>query len=273
MSDWPIFVDGQSWDTQGQEVGDTTGTSVIPSATVHVKSAWTTIFTAATDLSAIMLDFSFMSTSGTWLMDIGITYGGVQQVVIPDLLISVPGAQRHVHSYYLPIRAPAGLLVIARLQSSVANSGIDVIVHGLASGWGSQEGYSICRAYGVTTSVSGGTLISPGATANTKTAYVALGSPTTEPINALIVSIGTRGATAVSSAQAARVLFDIAYGASSVLVLDNVMTVSNTASDLYTPAVFGPVPVQIPAGEQMYARAQASVGSPTPLDFIVYGFS
>jgi hypothetical protein len=116
--------------------------------------------------------------------------------------------------------------------------------------------------YGPVTATTKLTSVDPGGTANTEGAYSQLSAATTNAVSWLVLQVGgdlaTRGATNIQW------LLDIATGAAASevnLISDLAIMEDGTSDQLGPTGVL--IPVQIPAGVRLSARAQCSVNTAT----------
>lgn len=273
MGDWALY-DGQGCETAGVASGSSTGATVTAAASANTKGAWTEL-TAATarDVTALLTNTRKAAATIDLLVDIGIGAAGSEQVLIPNLKADGGGGSLHRDGPTLwPVSIPRGTRIAARCQATTASSTVRVQCLLFASSWLGAPGLSRVTDYGTNTADSGGVSIDPGGTAHTKGAWAQLTAATTNPVRAIVVGIGNQ---ANASRTAADWLLDIGIGSagSEQVIVADMHAEASTVDDQMIPAIFGPIPVNLPAGTRLAARAQCSItdGTDRLFDVIVYG--
>ncbi|MER7131239.1 hypothetical protein [Streptosporangium saharense] len=119
---------------------------------------------------------------------------------------------------------------------------------------------------------SGGTIITPPSTADTKSSWVQLADATTAPIHALMVL--AQGTSSDMSGSFYKL--DIAVGAAgaeTVVISDHMFEISSSEEmRAYTPE-FYPLSFNIPSGVRLAARCSALTASSSAVEVAVYGFT
>ena len=191
--------------------------------------------------------------SSAVLSNIAIGASAAEQDIVEDILMSpVTSARVHGNSAYFPIRIPAGTRISG--IASVANAA-RIQLHGCSkapAGYSPGAGKSF-----LLDGTSGGTLINPGSTANTKGAYSEITSSLSSDISGFVMSVRASSASLVTSSY----LLDIAVGSSSseVVILPDMLLAAESISDTFLPEWQGFFPISIPAGTRVAARAQSNV--------------
>lgn len=212
------------------------------------------------------------------LIDIAFGAAASETVVVRNLLHSRgqdggSTAGDSVNRYFLPIHVPAGTRISARTQCSTASGTVSLIVTVVSGAFITPSPFGTVIDLGSNTADSGGTSVDPGSSANTKGAYSELVASTSRPIYQLYVAFAIQ---LTAAATARHHLVDIAVGgaASEVVVVPDIQS-SIDARDNLRSTVFGPIPVNIPAGSRIAARAQSTTSSAGTrlLDVIAYGVS
>jgi hypothetical protein len=266
----------------GTEPGD--GTMALTSAasalgvqlttvgSTNTKGAWTQLV-ASTSVDLAGLWFStlaFGSASTPRLVDIGIGAAASEQVLVANLTSQQGGAGASTEgdSVFIPIAVPAGSRLSARYQATNTAGTQYVNLTGQIGG----PSYSNVDTYGATTADSGGIVIDPGGTANTKGAWVELTSSTARRHRALIVGVSSRGNVDLSSNEW---LVDIATGAASseTVRIANVHLRSDVQGDSMGPQLIGPIDVDIAASSRLAVRASSRINDATDrlFDVVLYG--
>lgn len=247
------------------------GSTLTSHSTSHTKGSYTTLI-SSTAHSALGLLVNFPYAQDDGLMDIAVGAAASEQVIAPNLRVPGLVTDNHGLSVLLPLQVPAGSRISGRWQ---CNSGSSAIMFGhvsiLAGGVWPGMGFSRMEAIGAVTASSKGTQVDPGGTIHTKGSYAQLTASTGFAYKALLVMVSTDNDATTS---ATNTLVDIAVGGagSEVVQLGNLYC-RHPANGLVIPPHFGPIPVNIPAGTRVAARAQSLVNTATDreLNVIAYG--
>jgi hypothetical protein len=271
MSDWPLYDSGV-YQGGGAVTGSTTGTTITASGTANAKGSPTELISSTNyDACGIFVSVVDNSANAKYLLDIMIGPSGSETVLIPDIIYHFPRANQAGINQFFPIAIPAGSRISARCQCSTASSTLSVLVFLVSTGFASPMSLNRVTAYGVVAASSNGAVIDPGATANTKT-IVQVVSSTDNPIKQIIIGIGQRANSAMTTC---RWLWELLIGesGSEQVVIPEFGLAANTTDDDIEPPFVGPFPVSIPAGTRLAIRAQCSINDATDrlLDAIIYG--
>ena len=280
MPDFPYSGGGGVTQTIGANGADSLGVT-ITSTTVNTKGAWVEI-TAATlfECTGLHLYKPAHSLTGTayyhGLIDIGIGANPNEVVKIADIPFSATDVASlpSIH-YYFPVSIAAGERISARFQSSDATETIDLIMILESRGFEPSAGYGLSRTYGADTAISGGTVVDPGASANTKGGWTVLTASSEFQINELCVFV-TEEEEAGSSLSDAHFLMDIGVGASTFekIIIADLSFTSDASPDMVMPYFLGNFPVSIPPATRITANAQCTItnASDRLLKVLVIGF-
>lgn len=249
------------------------GTTVTAGATANTKGAWAALGTPSFQYECFTLIVCNIAASHKSI-DVGVDDGaGNYHVIAED--ISFP-AQKYadiIMAYNIPVRVKPGRQVGVRCQATTASHTLNVALLGFSRSASGASGYSAMRRINAVTT-SRGTTIDPGATALTKGAWTQLVAATAANYSALAGVVGQAGDT--GRATAATALFDVGLGSAGnevPLVSDVFLRWSSTSDG--PVLIFGPLPVQVPAGARLAARAacsDATAGDRT-FDLSLYGFT
>lgn len=276
MSDFGYFGGSQDLQTVGVTTsGGTSSTLVAPSSTADTKGSWVELVSSLPqDVVGFILSIVPSDPGINSLMDIGIGASGSEQVILANYLIdsSVSSNLTGLHYLYVPLALPAGTRVALRSQEGVSYGfGMSIGFTGVGPTFLSPAGFQICDTYGANTGDSGGTSVDPGASLNTKGAWVQL-SASCEDINYLIVSLGGQENSARTACWWA---MDIGIGGagSEIVVVENLIARASGIVDEVKPAVMA-FPVNIPAGSRIAVRSQCTINNAVDriFDVILYGF-
>lgn len=266
MPDWPAGGGGLAR-SYGESLGGSSGTSVA-AGTANVKGSWVQM-TASTEFAGTALMFIANFPSASCLADIGIGAAGSERIIVPDILNSAVFQSPPLYSF--PVAIPTGARIAVRVASTSAGASCSTTVYVLSGGFSRSVGHSRIDAYGVDTTDSGGTSIDPGATINTKGAWVQITASTVATHKALAMSLGNQANTV---ATATPWLFDIGVGGagSEQIVLPNFRLQAN-AAEVLAPSFTQFFPVDIPEGTRLAVRSQCAINDATDrlLDVVLYG--
>lgn len=272
MADWPgipaagCFVESDAY------------VAVTPNATANVEGGWVEII-AATDFEAsfvvVTVSQNIQSAIHDYLVDIGIGAAASEKILIPDLHVSAYGVAATNYTwnvYEFPLAVPKGSRISARAQSSGGANGLHVSVHLFGGGFLSPAPLGVVEAWGSSSADSGGTSIDPGGTINTKGAWVQLTAATAFDIHVLGVALGNQRNTGRTFCDWK---IDIGIGAAASekgLVLDLPLR-AQTGADNVHPTTYPLLPVSIPKGSRVSARAECTISDATDrlFDIIAYG--
>lgn len=261
MADWPLRGEGGRHIMYGAVPASTSWVSATSGA-AHTKGAYAQVV-ASTDIDGMLL---LWFIGGNWdgflrrhLIDIAIGGAGSEQIIISNYMFEVAGTALWGNIPILfPINIPRGTRIAARHQSDVASSPLYISASIIAPGFTTPGLLGRCTTYGAVTATTKGTSIDPGATANTKGAYVQL-TASCDKIRELVLLFGM----SQNSVNEFNWYIDIAIGAaaSEQVILSNIP--ARAIYDSFNPFSFGPIPISIPAGNRIAARAQCGVNTAT----------
>ena len=257
----------------GTNTSGSNGTLVNGSASANTKGAWTQLVASTgADASGFWIFAGNTALANQVTADIGIGAAGSEQVLAGNLQFSL--TDHPTDAALVPLQIPAGTRVSVRLQSASASDSARVSIILMDASFDGQ-GYQTWDDYGYNPATSFGTTVDPGGTANTKGSYVALTSGTARDISAIAWMVDMNGNTPVG----ADMLLDIAIGAAGseqIIVPNwNMKNAGSGSTAAISPVYSGPIPVQIPAGTRIAARAQSTDSSATSRKFglTLYGIA
>lgn len=257
----------------GTTLASSIGTVITASGSANTKGSWSQLVASTTSNSNFAL---FMITSNNlnaqWLVDLGVGTAGNEKVVISNLLFSSSPLTSLNVTLGFPLSIAKGARVAARVQGTSGGSSIFTSMITTVGAWAFPSFASSFQTYGAVTASTSGTTIDPGAVINTKGSYTQITAATTKSCKGLLVCIGNRNNVAQSLY---RWLVDIAIGAggSEKVIVPNFQLASGISRSI-TPYLFF-VPVTIPAGTRLAARAQCSGNDATDrlFDIVLIGVS
>lgn len=273
MGDWPLRGEGQRWSdwVDAGQPSASTGITLDAHATPNTEAAsWTEIDAAvAVDCDLLLIVVRFVGNNRDWLLDLAVGAASSEQAFLTDFPLS-NAASSLVSHIALPVRIKAGERISARIRSTAASA---QLILGLIY-CDSNRSAALGRAttYGVATADSGGTEVDPGGTANTKGSWAEIASSTANPMKEMIVCFGSQ---AGNTRATANWVVDIGLGAggSEQLLVPN-LGLRAVTSGPQVPACTPPIPVNIPAGSRLVARAASNINTSVSrlIDVAVVGF-
>jgi len=275
MGDWPIGDISKI--TTAYSNPATSLSFTIDCAQDNTKGAWAEVISATPfDVSGIILSFVRPYATGEMdcLIDIGTGANPNEVAIISDLLYTHSTAATPAYSYFVPISIPKGTRISARGQCSdtAYNRNVMASILLISGTFQSQQPCMIVDTYGATAADSGGTSVDPGGSANTKGSYSQLSASIARATKGIAIGIGNQGNTGRTTAMA---LLDIAVGgAGSENVVISDLFVHLSALEGTPPFTYPFIPISIPAGSRIAARAQCSITDATDrlFDVVLYCF-
>jgi hypothetical protein len=254
MPDWVQQDGGQIWESQGVVEASNTAVNVTANATANAKGLTPVlIHTAVRPYSGFLLQILRNQSLGRYLIDLSWD-SAAANIFVANISVQSSIASALGMALYIPMEVPNGATIYARSQSSVASSlPMALAITGMSGG----SGYTRCQTIGVQTNPTGGTSVI--ATGGAEGDWTPLAPVTAQPVQAVILLMGNQATTTESAAQ--RTFWDIGIGAigSERAILSNIVQAANVTSDMMLPQYLGPIPLHIPAGATISARAAARV--------------
>lgn len=246
------------------------GTAVATSASTNTKGSWTQLIAATASDCVLALITLTQINAVNIAVDIGIGASGSEVVVIPNIVCAVNNSNfgNGSWSVLVPLNIPAGTRVAARSASNAASQTSHVSMVLLDGSFDQAEGISGFDAIGFVSGSTVGTAVAP--TSGSKGAWVQLISATAKDYAGFFICADWNGATGNSGS----VDFDIGIGASGsekVIVPDICIGTPSTSSYInMTYPIIPYLPIEIPVGMRIAARAAATVAS-YPFNLTLYG--
>lgn len=248
-----------SFFSAGADLANSVPTSIAASATINTKGTWTGF---GTTWSRPFVGFWFfrrpVTANAQILMDIGYTIdaGTTWVTLIPNLAMNHQTSL--IRSDYFPFAIPRNAQFGARIQSNVASATCRVMVMPVPGDSYYPGGLQKARDWGAGTSNSLLTAVDPGATINTKGAWVAYaGFTVVNKARAIALAVHDNTNAAPS---AFNWLIDVAWGDASNknILLNNIPRSDSATVGLMGPDFYGWFPCSIPKTAVLYVRAQCS---------------
>lgn len=272
MADWPLLQKSQIAESSIVDYNSLSG--IQADGGVNTKGSYVELISSSSyDAYGILLHIQTeYLISSDILFDIAVGSSGSEVVIIPDVLAGCPysNADFSSGSIFIPISIPSGSRISARCQASTgspyAKVGFHLLCGDLSQGLGNKM-----VTYGAETTNSGGTAIDPGGTASTKGSYAEL-TASCENIKGFFLSIGSRANTGRTDAYWR---LDVAIGApgSEIVILPDFPLAANAVSDHVLPKFSPFIPIGIPDGSRISARAQCNItdSSDRLFDLVLHG--
>lgn len=247
---------------------------------INTKGSWSSYGTvASTGPAATGLLFMFRGNTAAagvdtaTIMDIGFNLGGTDYLIIPNLGVGFRLANVALH--YIPMHIPPGASPIFR-ASGVRNPAVGFNFHCEVVGGEFASSLSVPTKYtdyGTDLANSGGTAITPSATANTKGSWVELSASTTAPIHEILatyqLSTGTQAAATLY-------MFDIGIGTAGNerVIASNIPFQTNTSENIVASYPWRlPYGFDIPTGSRLVARCQSDAASGEAIELNIVGIT
>jgi hypothetical protein len=245
-------------------------TTLTGGGSAHSKGSWVELISSTSqDIEWLEVQFDANDGPSSVLVDIGTGAASSEVVVVPDIAFFQKFAgSSQAHALTLPISIPSGTRVAARCQGSGASELVNVSIVG-----GGADSFGTCSnvdAIGEDSTLSKGTVVDAGGTANTKGSWVELEASTANEYNWVVVCINFNNNT---SQQAADYLVDIGTGAASseTVLIPNI----HQGTDAFEIGGkrFHCFQVNIPASTRVAARSQCDLTDVTDrlLDVMLLG--
>lgn len=272
MPDWTTVRGSNRLATAGSDAAASRGTQLSVPAANNTKGNYTQLVAATgVQATAVIVQLGCGVLYHDALVDIAVGGSGSEQVLAANLLVSTREKASVV--YMLPVSIATGSRIAARYQSS-DTSGARVVyaqVTLLSSPFLPGAPLGRVTTYGADTADSGGVPVDPGGSANTKGAYSEIAGSTDGLIRSLLIGLGCANNTVLTAAEG---LVDIAIGAAGseqIIIPD--LWIRYSDQENIAPQVYGPLPVSIPAGVRLAARAQCSITDAADriFDIALYG--
>jgi hypothetical protein len=130
MGSWPTLT-GVGRFQDAANVASSILVSITASGTANTKGSYTQLIASTSfDASGFLLALRASTVSRTYLLDIAVGAAASEQVVLPNILVSVgTGSALPTDLVYLPMAVKAGQRIAARCQSATASAAMTVGVY------------------------------------------------------------------------------------------------------------------------------------------------
>lgn len=275
MGDWTTI--GETGRIEG--IGAIQGTTLPNAPGIDTKSGWTEfIASSAHDANWIVISMT-VKNNDKMLIDIGVGASSSEVVILPNIKVSgnanAFGSATDGVTYSFPVFIPAGTRVSVRFQtnSSSGLTGPTLNIYLIDTSLKTSRPLSTVIDYGTNLATSTGTTVDPGATINTWGSWAELVASTTYDIYAIHIGVcmAVLGASVLTNQWA----LDFAIGAGDQSLTGNVGFPLRTGAyfSCAQPTQIPLMPMFIPAGTKISARAQSISSTSRDLEVILYGVS
>lgn len=259
MPDFPSIIGGTRIAEEGANTSTSKGVGLNTSTNAWAQLVASSLYTAEGVIVTVQ-----SAVNNVTIVEIGVGAAASEQTIIGPFTLTDKRIPSSI-SFIAPIRIPAGTRIAARANSASSQAdGAFVQVQLLGAAFLSGRVLGRGASYGAA-AISGsadGTAVDPGATANTKGAYVELEDSTANPIRAMLINFDSQNNGGPADAS---FLFDIAVGSatSEQIILADIMVNTESLQRQIFPMTIGPIPVNIPAGSRLAARSQGNITDAT----------
>lgn len=276
---WPIIHPTQ-YDVRG--INHSSNASFVSvQSSIGAKGDWYALSNSALVYPAFGFHLMFHSQTAAFrsLVDVGISaIGGT--IAIPAAAVTpivsnlhYSNAGRLPASLLFPIPLDPGQRLWLRAQSTSAQV-LSGAINLFNAPWSGLPQHGIVSAYGHSLGNAAGTAVDAGATAGIPGAWSQLTSRTEYDIYWLVITVGLRSNTAMTTGFYA---LDIGVGpvGAERIVIRGLPLTAESSADFVAPAGFGALPVFIPRGSRVVARITSSITDATDrvLEVVVHGIS
>lgn len=273
---WPTGLIAANASDMGTVTSGSTGTLVPGGSTQYAKGAWTQIITSTPhDMTCLLVSVNTLLAWGTGIgFDLAVGPSGSEVAFISNVVLT-GGTYGTGASVMLTTSIPAGTRISARMASIAGgDNGINLQIIGFDSGYlgASVSAYDTYGWAGTVTAPAGVLIDASGGAADAKSAYAQITASTAHDLSGFILGFDTQNYLPTPGGGASdnqTILVDVAVGASgSENVIVPNLSIAKVYNDDGTNQVasllpqFTPlIPLPIPAGSRIAARAQSSAPS------------
>lgn len=245
---------------------------VVGAGTINTLSSWTDLTTSCPyDADGFLFSFANTTSNVSCLIDIGIDpSGGTSFQIIAPQLLWASHQLRTNDWFHVPVTIPAGSRVAVRHQSSTAPTDVRCAIHLITAGSWAKPTVSKVVAIGANTATSSGVQLDPGGSSQTYPgSFTTIGTAPND-LCALCVKIGGINNTAPTNTSFA---LEIAVGAGPDIIMEQLRFASGSTGDNYGPLSDFWLPVSVPSGATLAAKAKCASVDATDRLFkaVLYG--
>jgi hypothetical protein len=266
--------------SQPVKLADTTDyvTNLVQPAAANTKGSYVEIDASIPyDSEGLIIEFAGLSYASDNLFDIAIGAISSEIDIISNILISQTAAFQVSRRFEFPLKIKAGTRISGKSQgTSTSANNFRISVHLLRGSWSYSRGLAVCDTYGANTGDSGGIVIDPGATPDTKSAWVEISSGISRDIKGFILCIGNRN-NATRGSVSSYWNVDVGVGAEGLekIIFPDWMLCTYSGSDMLLPNFTPFIPIHLLSGLRIAVRVASDVIDPTDrlIDVVIYTFS
>jgi hypothetical protein len=266
--------------SQPAKLADTTDyvTNLVQAVAANTKGSYVEIDASTPhDSEGLIIEFAGLSYASDNLFDIAIGAISSEIDIISNILISQTASFQISRRFEFPLKIKAGTRISGRSQgiSALANN-FRISVHLLRGSWSYSRGFAVCDTYGANTGDSGGIVVDPGATPDTKSAWEEISSGISRDIKGFILCIGNRNiATRPSASSYWNVDVGVGAEGSEEIIFPDWMLCTYSGSDLLLPCFTPFIPIHLLSGSRISVRVASDVTDATYrlIDVVIYTFS
>lgn len=250
----------------GTVIASSLGTLLTAAGSANAKGSYAQLVAATTyDLDGFYIWLKDANTNNvSYLVDIAIGGAGSEQILVANMVYNtVTGANSGGYGLWVPMYIPAGSRVAGRCQCTTASATLTASIAGSEGGMTSDAMLGGSDTYGVNTGTSIGTIIDPGAAANTKGSWAQISASITYAIGALQIVFDNQKPSGQTGSGTNLVDIGVGAGGSEVVIASNIPFIMGAGSLNSTggnPANCYPplIRQRIPSGTRLAVRTQSS---------------
>lgn len=245
-------------------VEESSGPITCSRGAANTKGSWAQIIAATARVyDAIELRLKDDDGNGggqTYLVDIGVGAAASEIVIVPNILVDNARVQSvNGQIIIVPISVPSGVRLAARCQEvgGAGTRAIEVSLNGFSGGSQGPMGLGgAAYNYGAVTASSNGTLIDPGATANTYGAWTQLTAATSKRHRWIAAVFGMNQQTGALAGNDWEIQIGVGAGGSEIVIGHAISGFGGTANTIILPNYQRYV--DIPEGTRVAARCKCT---------------
>jgi hypothetical protein len=244
--------------------------------TANTKGSWAAAGSATEyPAEAIAINADDPSSNLNFMIDVGITVGGVTRVLAENLNCNAdfrPTTGVASAMLYLPLHVPAGSTIAFRGAASSGSATVYLKAFLFGTGLNGMPGYS--RLVALTTpNLSRGVTVDCGGTADTNVRTELVAS-TAVAVQALLGLVGPNNDAGAATNARTRFSIDVGAAGSEAALWPGHQLFKDTVIDTVRPSILPAVPLYLPAGSRLSALAQCTSidTADRTFDLMVYGF-
>lgn len=252
------------------------GTMTLDSTATHTKGSWVQLTSGLDyDIHGFYCFRRSIEYSADFLWDIGL--GSTPDIIINNRMECDNNDYRmpKLSGVFIPIFIPKSTEIKGRSQSSYSGgSSVYLEFTGYKGGGFAHPLFSKCYTYGANTGDTGGTLVDPGAVANTYGTWVEFISSLPEDIKGFEIMQSHRSDHAFSTGTSWWMQVGVGASTFEEIIVDGFYYGANHYKDIIMPMSTGFIPIQIPKGTRMTIRNKCDrTSADRYVDHILYCYA